>query len=44
MSGSLRVKVTIPIDWDQIIDKHIKNTNTNVMEVSKAVRDSDRDD
>jgi hypothetical protein len=22
-------KVTIPIDWDYIIDKYIKNTNTN---------------
>lgn len=29
-------KVTIPIDWDFIIDKHIKNTNTNLFEANKA--------
>lgn len=33
---SSRGKVTIQIDWDYIIDKYIKNTNTNVMEANKS--------
>jgi hypothetical protein len=38
-------KVTIPIDWDSIIDKYIKNTNTNLFEANKATegKDEDRD-
>ena len=38
-------KVTIPIDWDYIIDKYIKNTNTNLFEANKANsgQDEDRD-
>lgn len=29
-------KVTIPIDWDYIIDKYVKNTNTNLFDASKG--------
>jgi hypothetical protein len=29
-------KVTIPIDWDYIIDNYIKNTNTDVKEETKS--------
>ena len=35
-NSSANGKVTIPIDWDYIIDKYIKNTNTNVIETTKA--------
>ena len=34
--SSSRGKVTIPIDWDHIIDRYIKNTNTNVMEANQS--------
>ncbi|TNV84907.1 hypothetical protein FGO68_gene7275 [Halteria grandinella] len=42
-------KVTIPIDWDDIIDRYIKNTNTNVMEANKGAgankgKEDDQDD
>lgn len=41
-------KVTIPIDWDYIIDKYIKNTNTNVNEANKSAKrdneESEEDD
>ena len=30
-----KVRVSIPIDWEYIIEKHIKNTNTNVIEIKK---------
>ena len=29
-------KVTIPIDWDDIINNHIKNTNTNVNDANRS--------
>ena len=38
------MKVTIPIDWDFIIEKHIKNTNTNVMEVAPSKGSESGDD
>ncbi len=37
-------KVTIPIDWDYIIDQHIKNTNTNVTEANKTTQNVSSDD
>ena len=37
-------KVTIPIDWDYIIEKHIKNTNTNVTEANKQSNSNDLED
>ena len=37
-------KVTIPIDWDYIIDQHIKNTNTNVTEANKTAQNVSSDD
>ena len=41
--GGEKVRVTIPIDWDDIIEKHIKNTNTNVIE-QKIANESESDD
>lgn len=41
--GGEKVRVTIPIDWDEIIEKHIKNTNTNVIE-QKISNESESDD
>jgi len=37
-----KARVTIPIDWDDIIEKHIKNTNTNVIE-QKSSNESESD-
>jgi hypothetical protein len=36
-----RVRVTTPIDWDEIIEKRIKNTNTNVIEIKAKDSDSE---
>ena len=36
--GEARGKVTIPIDWDFIVDNFIKNTNTNVLEENKKIK------
>jgi len=38
---SEKVRLTIPIDWDDIIEKFIKNTNTIVTEVQAKDSDSD---
>ncbi len=40
---SANSKVTIPIDWDYIIDKYIKNTNTNVIEANKGAEGKDEE-
>ena len=44
-NSSANGKVTIPIDWDYIIDKYIKNTNSNLFEANKgtAGQEEDRD-